>query len=69
MYTVRVLIDDALACSDDTDAGGRVGIYCDVGTVTVGPHTWRIVLDADNDIAESDETDNVATGTFVAIEE
>ena len=69
LYTVRVFIDDALACSDDTDAGGRVGIYCDVGTVTVGPHTWRIVLDADNDIAESDETDNVATGTFVAIEE
>ncbi len=35
------------------------------GRMTVGPHTFRIVIDPDNDVAEADEADNVFEKTLV----
>lgn len=64
--TVRALIDDQEQCSGtlelDPDSSP---VWCNgAWTATAGTHTLRWILDADNDIAESNEDNNSAATTF-----
>ncbi len=63
LYTVRVLIDDVVVCSMDIDSSS-IGVLCDVPGLTAGIHQLAVLIDADNDLAESDETDNDRYGQF-----
>ena len=68
-YTVRLFIDQVLVCSQD----GRLsrGEYVCSGLTAPSSETffdrwvpWSVQLDADNDIAESNEDDNSRVGSF-----
>lgn len=64
--TVRALIDDVEHCSGtlelDPDSSP---VWCNGGwTATAGTHTLRWILDADDDIDESNESNNSAVTTF-----
>ena len=64
-YTIRFVLDGVLICSiDNPFVGGRIGEGCLAGDLAAGSHEWMVVLDADNDIAESNEDDNAAVGRF-----
>jgi hypothetical protein len=62
-FTIRLMIDDIVVCSWDTALGSEV-LACDIAGLSVGTHQWGVHLDADNDIAESDEGDNDRYGQF-----
>jgi hypothetical protein len=61
MYTLRLLIDGVVVCSADTDmtSGGHV---CSIGGLPAGAHSWAAYVDADDDVAESNEADNMGWG-------
>ena len=63
LYTIRLLIDDVVVCSVD-DSHTSAGYICDIPALSAGVHRWAAYVDADNDIAESDEADNNAFGEF-----
>jgi hypothetical protein len=62
MVSLRAELDGALFCGGTAAAPGEeVGTWCTTGwTVAEGRHTLRWIIDRDNDIAEVDETNNVA---------
>jgi hypothetical protein len=63
-YTIRLLVDGVVVCSQDlTQPQGAVA--CAVtAPATAGSHVWAVELDADDDIAESNETDNDRSGVL-----
>ena len=63
LYTVRLSIDGVLACSWDAE-GAPCGLVCYTDPYPVGIHEWTIEIDADGDVAETDEGNNTAYGQF-----
>jgi subtilase family serine protease len=49
-------------------SGRESGFVVENGIATPGLHKVRAVLDADDDITESDEGNNTATATVVVVE-
>ena len=61
MHTTRLEIDGVVVCSDDTtDRSART--ISDIDGLTAGAHTWLASIDADDDVAESNENDNLSWG-------
>ena len=72
-FTSRaLLIDDVLMgrFSGSSLLGGNFSYYLDynIGTLSVGTHEIKMVVDPDNEVAESDETNNEYTRT-ITVEE
>jgi subtilase family serine protease len=56
-YTVRFYADDQLVCSSDV-SGSSATPECLFPGMTAGVHVLEVVVDADDDVAEWDETNN-----------
>jgi hypothetical protein len=63
---VQALIDDQEHCAGTIDFGTEAAtVWCNnAWTPTAGTHTLRWILDADNDIDETNEQNNSVTATF-----
>jgi hypothetical protein len=62
-FVVNILVDDVVKVTMPYPAGLGAGAQStvtnvSVGSLTVGPHTIRVVLDAANQVSEQNETDN-----------
>jgi hypothetical protein len=64
MYTVRLEIDGVVACSRDIDITSG-GLICEVAGLAAGTYTWALRVDADDDIAEASEDDNLSWGQLI----
>jgi subtilase family serine protease len=66
-FSNKLYIDDILEVTlsvDSLKAGYGMGFDIEGKILSAGTHTFRIVVDANNDIAETDETDNEYTRTI-----
>ena len=68
-FKIKVFVDGKLFQTVTTKAlaaGESRQLSLNLGTYdnTPGTHTWELQLDADNNIAETDETNNIESGTF-----
>ena len=67
-FKVEVLVDDKVINTITTKAlaaGESRQLTLDIGTYNApGNHTWELRVDADNNIAETNETNNSKSGTF-----
>lgn len=70
-FFVRLYIDGvARAAWSKTGLSNNTYTYgndYEIGPLSAGAHTFKIVVDSDGDIAESDETDNEYSRTFTVI--
>jgi hypothetical protein len=60
-FTTRLTVDEVVVCSWDWQLGHWFSLQCEI-TLPAGSHQWGVHVDADDDIAESNEDDNVGWG-------
>ena len=60
-FTTRLTVGEVVVCSWDWRPGLGFSPECDI-TLPAGSHQWGVHVDADADIAESNEDDNAGWG-------
>lgn len=70
-FYTKVFVDDVLKSTYSTE-GIESGYYAygadlDIGTLAAGNHSFRILVDADSDVTETNESDNEYTRTITVI--
>ena len=72
-FYTRLYVDGSLRCSwysDGASNGGRnYVIGYDLGSLSIGTHTLKIVTDADGNVAESNESNNTCSKTITVAED